>query len=114
MTDIPPTQDNPDDCWPNTPEAGHYQRRWFQLKIVTRLLGKRQDELSVIEFNGLLRLPLRLRQAIIAESATWHTLDLKCEAMRKIDTVLDRACLKPPATPPTEKAWQQLVSKGRA
>ena len=97
----PPPIPNPstdDETWPDTPETWRCHRLWFDTKTVVNLLKDRRDTLSSIEYNGLLRLALRLRQELAAQDVI--TIEPDCDAVRRIDSVLDQACFKPPVTPP--------------
>ena len=97
-----PLPDQDDETWPDTPETWRCHALVFDLKTIVKLLDQRQDTLSAIEFNGLLRMALRLRQ----ELAEQTVIDIEpgCDAIRSIDSVLDRAFVKPPVMPPLTDA----------
>lgn len=88
-----------DETWPDTPETWRCHRLWFDIKTVVALLNDRRDTLSTIEYNGLLRLALRLRQELAAQDVI--PIEPDSDTLRQIDSVLDQACFKTPVTPPT-------------
>lgn len=95
------------------PPSQQDQRLWYELKTLTELLDERGDELSAMEFNGLLRTAFRLRKAFFSRSPQFLTPEQNYEAMGEIDGVLNYCVLKLPVIAPTAEDWRRWVAESR-
>ena len=96
------------------PPSKQDQQLWSELKTLTELLNQRGDELSAMEFNGLLRTAFRLRKEFFSRSPQFLTPEQNHEAMGDIDGVLNYWVLKLPVIPPTAEDWRRWVAEGRS
>ncbi len=95
------------------PPSKQDHQLWYELKTLTELLDQRGDELSAMEFNGLLRTAFRLRKEFFSRSPQFLTLEQNYDAMGEIDGVLDYCVLKWPVIAPTAEDWRRWVAEGR-
>ena len=109
-----PVQDSQlHDTQPDDPERQQMYCLWFDLKTVVNLLDKRRDNLSAIEFNGLLQLGFRLRREFFSQSPRYMPADLETLFKNDVDGVLNFCVLKLPAVAPTAEDWRRLIAGGK-
>ena len=101
------------DTHSDDPARQEMYRLWFDLKAVVNLLDKRRDEMSPIEFNGLLRLGFRLRKAFFSQSPQYMPADLEHLFKNDVDGVLNSCVLKLPAIVPTVDDWRRWIDEAR-